>query len=156
MSETEGIADQITRAIHGDAWYGDGLIALLKGISAEQAAGRPITDAHTIWEILAHITVWVNIISRRLHGEPADATPEEDWPTLTDTSAQAWTDAVSACVVAHDQLAHEVRQLPLSRLEDDMAGHPSKLYSQLHGIVQHTLYHTGQISILKKTVSNHL
>jgi uncharacterized damage-inducible protein DinB len=150
VKETERIADQIERAMGGEAWYGDGVEALLKDISAAQAARRPISNAHTIWEILLHITVWVRIIGRRLHGEAADATPEEDWPVVTDTSEEAWRRAVEACRAAHRDLAAAVRQLPESRLAEEMTGHPPKIYIQLHGIVQHTLYHTGQISMLKK------
>ena len=40
MSETALIADQLRRAFYGEAWHGDSLFEILKGVGAERAAER--------------------------------------------------------------------------------------------------------------------
>jgi len=42
MSETALIADQLRRAFYGEAWHGDSLFEILKGVGAERAAERPV------------------------------------------------------------------------------------------------------------------
>jgi len=57
-SEAARIADQLRRAFDGDAWHGDSLFEILEGVTAAQTAARPITRAHTIWELVLHIAAW--------------------------------------------------------------------------------------------------
>jgi hypothetical protein len=47
-----------------------------------------------------------------------------------------------------------VGELEDSRLEDRVPGNPLTLYHLLHGIVQHNLYHAGQIVFLTKAASS--
>ena len=71
MREVERIADQLKRAHEGGAWHGPAIDELLKGVTAEQAAARPFEDAHSIWELVAHVEAWEHAILRRLVGAPA-------------------------------------------------------------------------------------
>ncbi|MBM3264703.1 MAG: DinB family protein [candidate division Zixibacteria bacterium] len=151
MNESQRIADQIRRAVHGDAWYGDGIAGLLKDVSVAQATGRPIPNTHTIWEIVLHITAWADIIGARLRGVSEPVTPDQDWPAMpAEVGDPAWNQAVVTCLAAHDRLAAQTQMLSESRLSEPITGDPPEIYAQLHGIVQHSLYHAGQISILKK------
>ena len=49
QSEAARIGDQLRRAFDGDAWHGDSFFKILEGVTAAQAAARPIKDAHSIW-----------------------------------------------------------------------------------------------------------
>ncbi|HEX8360876.1 MAG TPA: DinB family protein, partial [Longimicrobium sp.] len=81
MDEVERIADQLARAHDGDPWYGAPTMVVLRGVTAAQASHRPIPQAHTIWELVLHITSWQREVLRRLRtgscADPADG----DWPT---------------------------------------------------------------------------
>ncbi len=96
MSERERIADQLRRAMEGDAWHGPALRELLKGVSSEMAATTPIAGAHSIWEVILHIAAWTEAVRRRLQGDPARLTPEEDWPTVGERTDEAWNAAWTA------------------------------------------------------------
>ena len=43
-----------------------------------------------------------------------------------------------------------IAALPEPRLRDQVPGKDYDFYFMLHGVVQHELYHAGQIAILKK------
>ncbi len=68
MSEATRVTDQLSRAFDGEAWHGESLFQILNGVTAAQAAARPITSAHTIWELVLHIAAWDNAALRRLGG----------------------------------------------------------------------------------------
>ncbi|MFQ5696228.1 MAG: DinB family protein [Terriglobia bacterium] len=153
MSEVERIADQLRRAYEGPAWHGPALREILAGVTAEQAARRPISGAHTIWELVLHIAAWESIARRRLSGEViTDVPDEQDWPPVRDTSEAAWKKALDDLERGHQQLRQAVAALTDARLGQKAPGKQQdwSIYATVHGVVQHNLYHAGQIALLKK------
>ncbi len=152
MSESLRIVDQLHRAYEGPAWHGPALAEIVSGVTAEMAARRPVPEAHTIWEIVAHITVWMSVCAGRLQGEEIPTLPpEQDWPPIGDSGSEAWQRALGQLADAQSKLESQVRSLSDSRLSETVMGErPYSLYAMLHGVVQHNLYHAGQISLLKK------
>jgi uncharacterized damage-inducible protein DinB len=153
MSEAARIADQLRRAFDGEAWHGDSVFEILKGVTAAQAAARPIPHAHTIWELVLHIAAWDGAVLRRLGGVALELSNAENFPPVTDTSEAAWRAALAQVRRVHEELVAAVAALPDSRLSDLVPGKEGahyKLYYMLHGVVQHELYHAGQIALLKK------
>ncbi len=153
MPESERISEQLRRALRGEAWHGPSLGEILNGVTAEEAAARPVPAAHSIWELALHIAAWGEIVLRRIGGEPVmDVPPEEDWPAIGEKGEEAWRRAVERLVRGHEELVEVIAQLPDARLEEGVPGHDYSLYVLLHGQVQHLLYHAGQMAILKKAV----
>src|SRR2546428_4142197 len=55
MSEIQTIIDELKSIHDGDPWHGPSLKEILSGVTAEQAAPKPLTNAHSIWELTLHI-----------------------------------------------------------------------------------------------------
>jgi len=150
MREVKRIFDQSRRAFEGEAWHGPSLMAILDGITAAQAVARPLSEAHSIWELVFHIAAWERAGLRRLSGDPADLSDVEDWPPVSDTTEQAWEQTRKTIQEGHDEFQDAISKLDDSRLDQRVVGSPATVYGTLHGIIQHTLYHAGQIALLKK------
>ncbi len=150
-SEIERIVDQMERAFEGDAWHGSSLSEILCCISAKLAAAHPIPEAHSIWEIVLHTSVWQRTVRERLQGKPIMILPDtEDWPVVSDTSAAAWTAAVEELRQEYEQLRREALNWQSRNLNETTEGQRYTVYEMLHGVVQHNLYHAGQIALLSK------
>src|SRR2546423_10703332 len=155
MSETARLADQIRRAFEGDAWHGDSIKELLAGVTADTAAARPIKNAHSIWDLVLHIAAWDDAVFRRIGGAAVELTKQQDFPPVKDSSPAAWRRTVSHLEQAHNQLIEAVAGFPDSRLQDQGSGKTEDYYDfyyMFSGIVQHELYHAGQIALLKKAL----
>ncbi|MGA2741640.1 MAG: DinB family protein [Bryobacteraceae bacterium] len=152
MSEVSRILDQLHRAYQGPAWHGPALREILTGVTWQTAAQRPIRGAHTIWELVLHITVWISVPTQRIEGaEIPTLPPDHDWPAAPEPSESAWQQAVDRLAEAQRNLESAVRQLTDERLREKVLGEvPYSIYTMLHGVVQHNLYHAGQIALLKK------
>ncbi|MEJ7812087.1 MAG: DinB family protein [Gemmatimonadaceae bacterium] len=155
--EGERLADQIVRAAEGGAWHGPSLHELLTGVAAAQAAARPVREAHSIWELVLHLSGWTREVTRRIRGGPAGAPPAGDWPAVGDTDDAAWDAARAELAAAHTELAEVVRALgddDLSRMVHDEREPPegtrASVYGTVSGALQHTLYHAGQMALLRK------
>jgi uncharacterized damage-inducible protein DinB len=155
MSEVERILDQMDRAFAGDAWHGPPLKSSLDGLTAEDASKHAINGAHSIWELVLHIATWNKIVEQELQGASIELTSELDWPPVWEATDIEWQRAVENLVDARRRLRKTVEGLRDEQLDE----RPSKRtnnsrYLMLHGVVQHDLYHAGQIAILKKALRN--
>jgi len=154
MTEIDRILDQLKRAFEGGAWHGPSVKEVLHGVTATQAHARPLGNAHSIWELVQHIAVWEDVGRRRLEGDPAEVpiSSPEDWPPAEDASEAAWDQARAALERGHQSLVEAISRVPESRLEEPILEGKSTVYVTLHGVIQHDLYHAGQIAMLKKAV----
>src|SRR5262249_54292376 len=157
MSEAVRIADQPRRAFEGNAWHGDSLFEMLNGVSSGQAVAHPIPNAHSIWELVLHITAWDKAVLRRLGGEVVELESADNFPPRNSSGEAAWHRAIEAAKSAHNKLAAAVDGFPDARLSERVPGKDEPwhdFYYMLHGVVQHELYHAGQIALLKKAVKS--
>jgi len=154
-SESALIADQLRRAFDGVAWHGPALLELLKDVDADTAAAKPLADVHSIWELVLHVAVWDNVTLRRLAGEKSQPTGTDNFPLVPQRPTEAaWLKTIADTKRTHELLVKTVAALPEARLRDRVPGKRYDFYHLLHGVVQHELYHAGQIAILKKIESS--
>ena len=154
-SETCRIADQLRRAFIRDAWHGPSLLDLLGGIGPEEARARPLPSAHNIWELVLHVDCWVQSAVDATGGiaMPKLDEGQADWPGVGDADALAWFDAQDRLFNNAEKLAQAIERFDDAKLQEIVPGRPYDFYFLFHGIVQHSLYHGGQIAMLKKALS---
>ncbi len=150
VNEITRIASQLERFYDGTSWLGPSLKTILSDVTEGQARAREIPGAHTIWDLVLHIRAWLRIARERLSATAErDADPAEDWPPMT----SSWQDALSSLEAEVRSLGNAVREFPETRLDEKApAREEQTFYQLLHGVIQHSAYHAGQISLLKKLV----
>ena len=149
--ETRRLAEQLRRSFEGGAWHGPSLGELLDGVTAEQAARTPLPAAHSIWAIVHHVEAWCREAAMTLAGKLYESrTGDRDWPPVTDTSPPAWRGALERLRSAILALTAATGALDDQKLAEPVAGREFTYYVLLHGVVQHNLYHAGQIALLKR------
>ena len=157
MSEVRRIVTQMELAFNGKAWHGPALYEILAKVKASHAAAQPIAGAHSMWEIVLHISAWHKFVMRRLAGEEVlDVSEEEDWPSVSATTRPAWQNALNKLKQQHRKLCEATARLQESDLQRLVRSADSEysVYVLLHGVIQHDLYHTGQIVLLHKAITS--
>lgn len=158
MTEADKLVDQLERSFRGDPWYGSSVLTALEGLSAAQAARYPVAGAHSIWELVIHMRAWKGEVLSRFQGHPAGTPSEGDWPDQPAAPTDAlWRDEVARLVRVHEGLVDAVRRSTAAHLNEGVvdqrnreAGTGLAQWQTVHGIVQHDVYHLGQISLLRK------
>lgn len=151
MTEIERIANQHDYALHGPAWHGDSVWKILEGVTPEQAAARPLPAGHTIWELVAHMTYWEGEVCRRLRKQKALPEAEFNFPAMPAPTPEDWSRTLDAFRESNREFKDAITQLDDSQLEQPLSTPHNTIYVELHGIVQHHLYHAGQIALVKKS-----
>jgi uncharacterized damage-inducible protein DinB len=156
MMTTQTTLDRIGSQLHhtyrGPSWHGPTLMELLKDVTAEEAAQTPLPNVHSIWEMVLHAAAWKRAVQQRLEGQQVSLQGAADWPPVVDTSYRAWADALAVLDAAHASLESRLRHMADSDLDRMAPGQDVTLYQTVHGIMEHDVYHAGQIALLKKVL----
>jgi uncharacterized damage-inducible protein DinB len=145
MRQTHRIADSYRAATVKAAWYGPSLAELLAKISPELATTPPIPGAHSISELLQHLLLWNERICNTSDSNSLPPwQPEKDWaePPIP------WNELLSRWGKSRDLLEGKIRNFPIDDLAKQVPGRNYPYETMFHGIVEHTIYHSGQIAMV--------
>jgi heme-degrading monooxygenase HmoA/uncharacterized damage-inducible protein DinB len=152
-AEAAELARELESLAKGENWHGPSLEELLDGVTAEAASARPLAGAHSIWELVLHVTGWTGVFRRRLEGTAVEEPEAGDFPAPPKATAAAWEEARRGLVAAHDALAARVAGLSDAALGAPIPGRPFDARFQVRAAIRHAVYHSGQIGLLKKAVA---
>ncbi|MCW3091716.1 MAG: hypothetical protein JWP81_2785 [Ferruginibacter sp.] len=153
MSITEKIAKHFREVHFGGNWTSVNLKETLTNVDWQQATTK-VHSLNTIAALVFHINYYVSVVLKVLKGEPLNGhdkfsfdlppiTSQEDWDKLLN---KTWSDA--------ENLADLIQNMPESKLWDQFADEKyGDYYRNLTGLIEHTHYHLGQISLIKKIIS---
>ncbi len=156
MNELERIAEELRRVTTGDAWHGDSLKKTLQTVSAQQAAAKPIANAHSIWELVLHVTYWLDAITLTTTGTPlvqhsVPGFDQMNFPPVKSTEPKAWDEAKARLMTSAEKCATAIAKFDPAKFGNEVPGRKYKFDYALPGIVSHCIYHGGQMAMLKKS-----
>lgn len=153
INELHRIVKQLQRTFQGKAFHGPSVEEALEGVTAKMAGARTPGGAHNIWQIVLHMTFWQDTARRWLQGDTRLPDPDEDWPAVGDRGDGAWRKALWNLRRSNELLRDEIMAIDEARLQEPMFEGMVRVDTALRGIIQHNVYHSGQISLLKKVKS---
>ncbi len=153
MTEIERITQQLKAAVEGEAWHGPSVKETLQGVTTEQAQAKPIAGAHSIWEIVLHISGWMKVAVPRMQGIKTTQPEQGDWPAIKNSTVPDWNQTLEEMQKNYQELMTAISKLSEEDLTKPVLDIPNYIYVLLHGIIQHNLYHAGQIAVLRKALS---
>jgi len=143
----------LDRAYDRPSWHGTNLRGALRRVTPAQAAWRPASGRHNIWELVVHAAYWKYAAWRRLTGGKRGSFPlsGSNWLTRPiERTGSAWQADAALLDRMHRALREAVSRLPAASL--DRMPRTSKVtsFALISGVAAHDLYHAGQIQLLKK------
>jgi uncharacterized damage-inducible protein DinB len=152
MSERKRVLDLVDRAYKARAWHGPALLETLAGVTPALAAKHPVRGAHSIWELVEHVASWNEIVARRLAGGKPAVTPAYNFPPVPKPTPAAWKASLRRLARAQAQFRRQVAAFPVAKLGRRRPKTDHTWNVLLHGQIQHTLYHAGQIALLRRAL----
>lgn len=153
----EKLIIELDKAVNGDPWFGSPLRSILTGISCGQAVTRQSQSIHSIAEIALHICVWIEEVSSRLEGNEPKDPASGDWNNVGNLTEEKWKKIITRIFTGHEKLITLVKNFPFERFEEQVGkernpelGTGFTYREMLVGLMEHNIYHGGQIALLKK------
>lgn len=140
-----------------EAWHGPSVVEVLRDVNPEMAGLRLTPNTHSIAELVFHMTSWRIFTVKKMQGDPTFdiLTPEKNFGALPDKIDDfEWEALQMELSLSQEELINELDKRDDDEfLEDIVPGRPYTYYDLLHGIVNHDVYHAGQIAILRKALT---
>jgi len=153
------LATLLRKGYSSDPWHGPATADLLRDVSFDAAATRPVSDGHSIWEIVLHMTAWQREVLRRLGGAEPQPPEDGDWPAPAPPDQGSWDRARAELGASLEELATAVSSLSdddlrelVGTARDRALGSGITRAEMVAGALQHNAYHSGQIAILRKAL----
>lgn len=142
------------RDVHfGGNWTSVNLKDTLAGIPWHQAVTK-VHNLNTIAVLVFHINYYVSAVLKVLQGEPLIASDKFSFDLPEITSAADWQKLINKTLEEAELFAAQIETLDESKLFEDFADPKyGNYYRNIHGIIEHTHYHLGQISLIKKILN---
>lgn len=158
MTNKESLLNRLKSTFMTQPWYGDSVMKTIKSIPFEAASYSPIgVNDKNIAKLVAHIIVWIEFGIEKLD-ENRDFDIELgtslDWPEVDINTSEEWDNLLIKLVSTYDLLVEKIKSIPDQHFIETVAGKSYKTYFMLDGIVQHNIYHLGQIGIFYAMYKN--
>ena len=158
MTTPEKLSTQLTQILSGDPWYGSNVYDILAQISFEAAYEKPPGAIHNIAEIVLHMIAWTEEVMDRMNGMTAGIPTSGDWPETGAPDEQKWQNYVDDLKLVNVNLIGIIQNFPEEQwgepIDDQRGDRPVVTYEALiNGLIQHHIYHAGQIAILNRIIN---
>ena len=150
------IIQQLKEAYEGDPWFGRSVKSLLKDVDKNIAFEKP-KGQHSILELLWHIVIWREFTINRLGNEEKVSLQyfdENDWQQLDHNDKALWKKGLDRLEETQSELIEALQKQQDNILNETVPGRKYNFEKLLYGIIQHDIYHIGQIAYITKLVRN--
>lgn len=154
--ETQYLIKTYESTLSGQPWFGRGVFEILKEIDETKADKKPANDSHSLLQLIWHMNTWAEFTLGALENRTTGQLKEIealDWRIL-DPKVHSWKKGIDQLQVTHNRIIDLLKQ----KSDDNFLSEtvPNRQYNfrfMLNGLVQHNIYHLGQIAYINKMLS---
>ncbi|MDR6197449.1 hypothetical protein [Siphonobacter sp. SORGH_AS_0500] len=151
---SQQISKHLREVYFGGNWTFSNLRDQLADVSWEQATTQ-VYDLNTIVALTYHVHYYVAAILRVFRGLDINASDKLSFDHPPIQSSEDWENLVNKIWIDVDALAELVLQMPEEAWQKTFVDEKyGTYYRNLHGMIEHTHYHLGQIVLIKKVLRN--
>ncbi|MBO9634873.1 MAG: DinB family protein [Chitinophagaceae bacterium] len=138
--------------ISEEPWFGDGFRSKIDQLSNEEAFIKPLPSLHSVAELLSHCTEWKKEGINQLKGNLPVLNMEspDNWKTIETLKKMGWEKIREDFYDAVKKLVSILKTKDDDFLEELTADKRYTYQYLLEGLLDHDVYHMGQIAITIK------
>jgi uncharacterized damage-inducible protein DinB len=151
-TEIQSIIRNLENTLDGTPWYGRPVYAILREVDATTASIKPNEQSHSMIELLYHMITWSQFTLKRIEKDVINdlaAFEKIDWREI-DPQIHGWEEGLSEFIATHQQIIALLHEKDDSFLKEKVDYRNYNVRFMLNGLVQHNIYHLGQIAYLQK------
>lgn len=147
------LIDSLNTTFQGHPWYGDSLMHQLKNIDIQLVNKTLPNSTNSIAILIQHLINWRIFVIEKLNKNEAfdiEMNSEADWKIITLKNQEEWDALLNELTATQNQIIEFLNhQKDDTFLEQKTLGKTYTIEFLVEGVIQHDLYHLGQIGLLK-------
>lgn len=150
--EINSIIRNLENILDGEPWYGRSVYALMREVDESRASIKPSKNSHSMTELLYHMITWAEFTLSRIEKDQVNdlaASEKLDWREI-DPQIHGWEEGLSAFIACHQHIIALLHTKDDEFLKEKVDYRNYNYRFLLNGLIQHNIYHAGQIATLKK------
>ncbi|MES2763433.1 MAG: DinB family protein [Bacteroidota bacterium] len=153
MKRTQFIANRLREVLLNGTWiantnYKDQILSL----TWKHAIGK-VENLNTIAALTFHINYYLKGLLQVLNGGELTISDKYSFDMPEIKSEEDWNDLVNDFVKNAEAFASKVEQIDDALLDQPFVNEKYGTYSRnIEGVIEHSYYHLGQISLIKKII----
>jgi uncharacterized damage-inducible protein DinB len=158
-TKIQSLISNLKEVYNGKPWYGNSVMTVLRDIPFNKVHLKPIDSLHSIIELTEHIITWRVFVIKKIQGDKeysVKLNSKEDWSDNREVSVAEWQDVLQRL----ENSQQELLQLLESRNDEFLSSIVLTKSNTnfdfeffLNGVIQHDIYHIGQIALVKKLLA---
>ncbi len=153
MNTSKELARQFREVAFGGNWTAVDLKSSLENVTWKMATTKT-SNLNTIAALTHHMTYYFKPVTKVLKGGQLIASDKESWELPNITTEDQWQKFIEDTLKDAELFAQAIENYPDDKLEapfmDEKYGN---YFRNISGIIEHLHYHLGQITLLKKLIS---
>lgn len=150
--EVQSIIRNLQNTLSGEPWFGRAIYRVMEEVDPSKAFTKPQDSGHSMIELLYHMITWSGFCLKHLNkatAEEIQAEEELDWRE-TDPSYHSWPAGLEEFKRIHESIIAILETKNDTFLSEMVAERNFNYRFMLNGLIQHNIYHLGQIAYVKK------
>lgn len=150
MKETKRIISLFEKGYAGSPWIDVNLTDTLRSITPEQALKKIKPSANSIWEITNHLISWRKNVLKRVQGEVIKTPSHNYFVNVKSGTKAEWKKTLDELAATQKEWLKFLKSIKKEIFDEVYEPNEMSYYEHIQGILQHDVYHLGQIVMLTK------
>lgn len=150
--EIQSIIRRIESVNNGEPWFGRAAYSIMEEVNAKKAYIKPNNTEHSLIELLYHMITWADFTLKRIEkNKKNDLTTSEklDWRAIN-PKIHTWKKGLAEFKAIHKKIVALLQTKDDDFLLEMVDSRKYNFRFLINGMIQHNIYHLGQIAYLKK------
>ena len=154
--QTLSIIKSFEDTLIGQPWFGRAVYEILCEADESKVNTKPKGTEHSMIDLLWHMNTWAEFALGSLENRSAEemkSIEANDWREI-DPKTHTWKKGLEQLKATHNKIVDILKQ----KTDDNFLGDivPLRKFNfryMLNGLIQHNIYHLGQVAYLKKMLA---
>lgn len=154
-SAINSIINSLQNVNSGEPWFGRAVYEILDEVDEKKAAVKPNNSEHSLLELLYHMITWADFTLKRIEKDKINdltAAEELDWRTIN-PKVHTWKKGLTEFKAIHKKIISLLKKKDDNFLLEKVDYRKYDFQFLLNGLIQHNIYHLGQVAYLNKILS---
>lgn len=151
-NEIQSVIRRMETVNSGEPWFGRSVYSILEEVDPKKAHARPGNSEHSLADLLYHMITWADFTLKRIEKDKINdlaAAEKLDWRVIS-PRVHTWKKGLAELKTIHKKIITLLQKKDDDFLREIVDYRKYNFRFLINGMIEHNIYHLGQIAYLKK------